>query len=93
MASVTTNRGAREAPATPLVPSVAARAGAAALVAAALAATALLVGLRYALLLGIGLGFGMTLEGLRFGFAGPWRALILRREAGAIRRRLGEDRR
>lgn len=84
MASVTTNRGAREAPATPLVPSAAARAGAAALVAAALAATALLVGLRYALLLGIGLGFGMTLEGLRFGFAGPWRALILRREAGGV---------
>ena len=45
---------------------------------------ALFVGLRYGVLLAIGLGFGMTLEGLRFGFAGPWRAMILRREPAGI---------
>lgn len=39
-------------------------------------AVALFAGLRFALLLAIGIGFGATLEGLRFGFAGPWRALI-----------------
>ncbi|MBP0484160.1 YeeE/YedE family protein [Sagittula salina] len=47
-----------------------------------IAAVALLAGGRYGLLLAIGLGFGMVLEGFRFGFAGPWRALITRREAG-----------
>lgn len=47
-------------------------------------AVATVAGLRYGLLLLIGLGFGIALEGLRFGFAGPWRALILRREAGGI---------
>ncbi|WP_428687384.1 YeeE/YedE family protein [Roseibium sp.] len=47
---------------------------------AAVAATALLVGGRYGLLLATGLGFGIVLEGLRFGFAGPWRAMILRRD-------------
>ena len=41
---------------------------------------AALAGARYGLLLMIGLGLGMVLEGLRFGFAGPWRAMILRRE-------------
>lgn len=41
---------------------------------------AALAGARYGLLLLIGLCFGMVLEGLRFGFAGPWRAMILRRE-------------
>src|SRR5690625_2864934 len=49
-----------------------------------IAATAGLVGLRYALMLGIGLGFGLVLEGCRFGFAGPWRAMIQRREAGGV---------
>lgn len=43
---------------------------------------ALFAGGRYGLLLAIGLGFGIVLEGFRFGFAGPWRALITRREAG-----------
>jgi uncharacterized membrane protein YedE/YeeE len=42
--------------------------------------TAALAGPRYGLLLLIGLGFGMALEAFRFGFAGPWRAMILRRE-------------
>lgn len=59
----------------------------AALVGAALVAimlVAILVGARFALMLLIGLGFGITLEGLRFGFAGPWRAMILRREPAGI---------
>lgn len=43
---------------------------------------ALFAGARYGLLLAIGLGFGLVLEGFRFGFAGPWRALIMRQEAG-----------
>jgi uncharacterized membrane protein YedE/YeeE len=47
-------------------------------------ATALLVGARYGALLLVGLGLGLTLEGLRFGFAGPWRAFILRREPAGI---------
>jgi hypothetical protein len=49
---------------------------------ALVAAVAVMAGARYGLLLAIGLGFGMVLEGFRFGFAGPWRALITRREAG-----------
>lgn len=51
---------------------------------AAVLAVALLAGARYGLLLGIGLGFGIALEGLRFGFAGPWRAMILRREPAGV---------
>jgi uncharacterized membrane protein YedE/YeeE len=47
-------------------------------------AVALLVGIRYALMLSVGLGFGLVLEGLRFGFAGPWRAMILRRDPSGI---------
>ncbi|MEL7298803.1 MAG: YeeE/YedE family protein [Pseudomonadota bacterium] len=47
-------------------------------------AVAVLAGARYGLLLALGLGFGMVLEGLRFGFAGPWRAMILRREPGGM---------
>lgn len=59
----------------------------AALIGAALAlslAVAVFAGARYGFLLVIGLGFGIALEGLRFGFAGPWRAMILRREAGGL---------
>lgn len=52
--------------------------------AAAVLAVALLAGARYGLLLLIGLGLGLTLEGLRFGFAGPWRAMILRREPAGL---------
>ncbi|MBN9674063.1 YeeE/YedE family protein [Roseibium aggregatum] len=58
-----------------------------ALVLAALSAvfaTALLVGGRFGLMLAIGLGFGIVLEGLRFGFAGPWRAMILRRDPSGM---------
>lgn len=51
---------------------------------AAVFAVALFAGARYGLLLAIGLGFGIALEGLRFGFAGPWRAMILRRDPSGI---------
>ncbi|MBK4217504.1 YeeE/YedE family protein [Paracoccus caeni] len=51
---------------------------------AAVFAVALFAGARFGLLLAIGLGFGIALEGLRFGFAGPWRAMILRREPAGI---------
>lgn len=47
-------------------------------------AVALLAGARFGLLLAIGIGFGIVLEGLRFGFAGPWRAMILRRDPSGI---------
>jgi hypothetical protein len=45
---------------------------------------ALAAGLRFSMLLLIGLGFGIALEGFWFGFAGPWRALILRREVTGV---------
>lgn len=51
---------------------------------AAVGAVTLFAGARYGLLLLIGLGFGMALEGLRFGFAGPWRAMILRRDPAGL---------
>ncbi len=69
---------------TPAAPSGLARAG---LVAAALAfalAVALFVGARYGLLILIGLGFGITLEGFRFGFAGPWRRMITERDPSGV---------
>lgn len=47
-------------------------------------AVAMLAGARFGLLLLIGLGLGITLEGLRFGFAGPWRAMILRRDPAGL---------
>lgn len=47
---------------------------------AAALTVAAMAGARFGLLLLIGIGFGVALEGLRFGFAGPWRAMILRRE-------------
>lgn len=58
--------------------------GFAALLLAAVAATGLFAGARFGLMLAIGLGFGLVLEGLRFGFAGPWRAMILRRDPAGI---------
>ncbi len=45
---------------------------------------AALAGPRFGLMLAVGLGLGMTLEGLRFGFAGPWRAMILSRDPAGI---------
>ncbi|MEM7463470.1 MAG: YeeE/YedE family protein [Pseudomonadota bacterium] len=47
-------------------------------------AVTIFVGVRFGLLLAVGLGFGIALEGLRFGFAGPWRAMILRRDPAGI---------
>ncbi len=43
-------------------------------------AIAAATGARFGLLFLIGLGLGAVLEGLRFGFAGPWRAMILHRD-------------
>ena len=40
----------------------------------------ILVGARFGLIFVLGLLLGMTFEGFRFGFAGPWRATIMRRE-------------
>ncbi|GAB4261920.1 MAG: YeeE/YedE family protein [Pararhodobacter sp.] len=48
------------------------------------AGTALAAGPRAGLLLAIGLGFGLILEGLRFGFAGPWRLMITERDARGL---------
>ena len=45
---------------------------------------AVFAGLRYGLLLAVGIGFGLVLEGLRFGFAGPWRVMILNRNPSGI---------
>ena len=45
---------------------------------------ALAAGPRAGLLLGIGIGFGLVLEGLRFGFAGPWRVMITERDARGL---------
>ncbi len=45
-------------------------------------------GVRQGLLLLIGLGLGATLEGLRFGFAGPWRRVILHRDTRGLRAQL-----
>lgn len=47
-------------------------------------AVTLLVGPRYGLLLLIGLGFGLALEGFRFGFTGPWRRMILSRDPSGL---------
>nr|WP_319483597.1 YeeE/YedE family protein [uncultured Cohaesibacter sp.] len=61
-----------------------ARAGLIGLTLVAILALMAAAGVRYGLLLAIGVGFGLTLEGLRFGFAGPWRAMILRREPAGL---------
>lgn len=61
--------------------------GRAALVGLALAAAfaiAAATGARFGLLFLIGLGLGATLEGLRFGFAGPWRAMIVERDPAGM---------
>jgi len=71
-------------PAAPIGASTVTRA---ALIGAALAfalAVALLAGARYGLLILIGLGFGITLEGFRFGFAGPWRRMIVDRNPDGL---------
>src|SRR6056297_4240549 len=45
---------------------------------------ALLAGPRFGVVLLIGLGFGLALEGFRFGFTGPWRRMILERDASGL---------
>lgn len=47
-------------------------------------ATFALAGPRSALLMLIGLGFGLVLEGLRFGFTGPWRRMIEARDGRGL---------
>ena len=47
-------------------------------------AIAAATGARFGLLFLIGLGLGVTLEGLRFGFAGPWRAMIVNRDPSGV---------
>lgn len=47
-------------------------------------ATFALAGPRSALLLLIGMGFGLVLEGLRFGFAGPWRQMLVERDCRGL---------
>lgn len=75
---------ARFAPATASAPGPVARALMLALVAALVFTVALLAGPRSGLLLLIGLGFGVTLEGFNFGFAGPWRRMIVERDASGL---------
>jgi uncharacterized membrane protein YedE/YeeE len=43
-----------------------------------------LAGPRSGLLVLIGLGFGLVLEGMRFGFAGPWRVIVTERDGRAF---------
>jgi len=43
-----------------------------------------IAGPRSTLLLSIGLGFGLVLEGLRFGFAGPWRHMLMERDCRGL---------
>ena len=42
--------------------------------------TFVMAGPRAGLLVMVGLGFGLVLEGLRFGFAGPWRLIVTERD-------------
>jgi len=43
-----------------------------------------MAGPRAALLMLVGLGFGLTLEGLRFGFTGPWRSIVTERDGRGL---------
>ncbi|TCP61656.1 hypothetical protein EV663_104108 [Rhodovulum bhavnagarense] len=47
-------------------------------------AVAAMAGPRYGALLLIGFGLGIALEGLRFGFTGPWRRMILFRDPSGL---------
>jgi len=44
----------------------------------------LAAGPRAAFLLAVGLGFGLVLEGFRFGFAGPWRVFVTERDGRGL---------
>ena len=70
--------------ALPSAPGAVWRASVLALVAALVLAVALMAGPRSGAVLAIGLGFGLTLEGFRFGFTGPWRRMILDRDASGL---------
>ena len=70
--------------APPSAPGVLSRASVLVLVAALVLAVALMAGPRAGAVLTIGLGFGLTLEGFRFGFTGPWRRMILERDASGL---------
>jgi len=56
----------------------------AALALAALFAAFWAAGPRAALLLAIGIGFGLVLEGMGFGFAGPWRRAVTERDGRGL---------
>jgi uncharacterized membrane protein YedE/YeeE len=71
-------------PAATTAPGLVPRALMLALVAATVLIVALFAGPRSGLVLLIGLGFGLTLEGFRFGFTGPWRRMILERDASGL---------
>lgn len=60
------------------------RAGLCLLAAALVFFTFYLAGPRSAFLLSLGLGFGLVLEGLRFGFAGPWRQVVMERDGRGL---------
>ncbi len=46
--------------------------------------TFVMAGPRAGLLVLVGLGFGLVLEGLRFGFAGPWRMIVTDRDGRGL---------
>jgi uncharacterized membrane protein YedE/YeeE len=71
-------------PAVTTAPGLVPRGMMLALVAATVLTVALFAGPRSGLVLLIGLGFGLTLEGFRFGFTGPWRRMILERDASGL---------
>ena len=54
------------------------------LMAALIVVCFIIAGPRSALLLAVGLGFGLVLEGLRFGFAGPWRQMLVERDCRGL---------
>lgn len=43
-----------------------------------------MAGPRAGILMAIGIGFGLVLEGLRFGFAGPWRMIVTDRDGRGV---------
>lgn len=76
---------ATDAPASaPTAPGPLPRAVVLVTLAASVGAVALLAGPRYGLVLMVGLGFGLALEGFRFGFTGPWRRMILARDPSGL---------
>lgn len=56
----------------------------AAFAAALVVAVFAVAGPRSAILMAVGLGFGLVLEGLRFGFAGPWRVMVTERDGRGL---------